>query len=75
LGNELAADVYVIAATKGSKIQYWAVAAPQYRALAEGQRLLAPGWHATLTSRRLTPKEVAELKMRANSVRELKFIP
>jgi len=67
--------VYVVAATKGGETRYWAAAVPQHRAVDEVQRQLAHGWRVILTDRRLTPEDIAELKIRSNSVQELNFIP
>jgi hypothetical protein len=67
--------VYVVAVTNGSETRYWAAAVPQHRALDEVQRKLAAGWRALLTDRRLTPEQIAELKIGSNSVQELTFIP
>ncbi len=67
--------IYVVAATKGGETRYWAAAVPQHRAVDEVQRQLPPGWRAILTDRRLAPEQIAELKIRSNSVRELNFFP
>jgi hypothetical protein len=75
MANEWSGDVYVIVATQGRKTEYWATAVPQHRALDEVQRLLPEGWRAALSRRQLTPEKIAELMMRAGSVRQLKFIP
>jgi hypothetical protein len=67
--------VYVVAAAKGGETRYWAAAVPQHRAVDEVARQLANGWHLTLTDRHLTPEQIAELKIRSNTVQELHFIP
>jgi hypothetical protein len=67
--------VYVLAATKGGETRYWAAAVPQHRAVDEVARQLADGWHVILTDRHLTPEQIAELKIRSNTARELTFIP
>ncbi len=67
--------IYVIAATKGSETRYWAAAVPQHHAVDAVHRQLADGWRVILTDRRLTPEQIAELKIRSNTVQELSFIP
>jgi hypothetical protein len=67
--------VYVVAAAKGGETRYWAAAVPQHCAVDEVARQLANGWHLTLTDRHLTPEQIAELKIRSNTVQELNFIP
>jgi hypothetical protein len=67
-------DVYVVAATKGKRTEYWAAAVPQYRALDEVERLLPFGWRAALSRRHLAPEMISDLKMRAGSVRQLKSV-
>jgi hypothetical protein len=75
MGNEYAGGIYIVVATKEGHRQYWAAAVPRERVLEE-VRLQAPhGWTLALTDRRLTPKQVVELKMRPNSVRQLKEAP
>jgi hypothetical protein len=75
MSDEWDGDVYVVAATKGTKIKYWAAAVPQHRALAEVQRHLQLGWRASLSRRQLTRQMAADLKMRNGSIRQLKFEP
>ena len=68
MGTEHAGGIYVIVATEGAKTRYWAAAVPASDAI-EAVWLLAPvGWTLRVTTRRLTPKRVADLKMRPNSV-------
>ncbi|MGB6659538.1 MAG: hypothetical protein WBE90_10705 [Xanthobacteraceae bacterium] len=73
MSDEWSGDVYVIAATNGRKIEYWAAAVPQHRALAEVQSLLRSGWRASLSRRQLTRQMISDLKMRDGSIRQLKF--
>ncbi|MGB6940633.1 MAG: hypothetical protein WBE14_29045, partial [Xanthobacteraceae bacterium] len=75
MSDEWDGDVYVVAATKGKQIEYWAVAVPRHRALAEVQSLLQSGWRASLSRRQLTRQMITDLKMRNGSVRQLKFEP
>jgi hypothetical protein len=57
MSDEWDGDVYVVVATKGKKTEYWAVAVPRHRALAEVQKQLLPGWRAALSRRQLTRHE------------------
>jgi hypothetical protein len=75
MSDEWDGDVYVVVATKGKKIEHWAVAAPRHRALAEVQKQLLPGWRAALSRRLLTRQMISDLKMRNGSIRQLKFEP
>jgi hypothetical protein len=75
MSDEWDGDVYVVVATKGKRTEYWAVAAPRHRALAEVQSLLQSGWRASLSRRQLTRQMITDLKMRNGSVRRLKFEP
>ena len=75
MGNKLVGDVYIVAATKDSRIDYWAVATRREDAVGAVQRLLAPEWKVTLTERRITPKQVAVLHLSPNGVRKLRYVP
>jgi hypothetical protein len=75
MGSEYAGGIHVIVATKDDKTEYWAAAFPKSRSLEEVRKLVAPGWRLTLTDKRLTRQQAAELNMRAYSVRQLKFVP
>jgi hypothetical protein len=75
MGNEYAGGIYVIQATKDGRIEYWAAAVPRDKAIEAVSEQMAPGWKLVLTERRLTPGKIAALRMRANSVRLLKFVP
>ena len=75
MSDEWDGDVYVVAATRRNKTEYWAVAVPQHRALAEVQKQLLPGWRAALSRRLLTRQMISDLKMRNGSIRQLKFEP
>jgi hypothetical protein len=65
--------IYVVATSKGNMTVYWAAAMPQAEAVAAVEQRLPPGWTAILTNRRLTPDEIASLKLRPGGVRQLKF--
>jgi hypothetical protein len=70
--NTSAAGIYVIAATKGSEVEYWAAAAPRDQALDAVQLMLAPGWTASaVTERNVTPDQVAALNLHPGDVRKL----
>ena len=71
MDNEYVGDVYVVAATKDGATEYWAAAVPQANALAEVGKS-APGWQLTLTNRRLSPDQIAELEMQPDRVQKLK---
>jgi len=70
--NPRVGGIYVVAATKDNKTEFWAAAVRRGDALAAVQQLLAPGWTAaTIMDWRLTPERVAALKIRTNDVRKL----
>ena len=71
MGNALAGGIYVIAATKDGKREYWVAATIREEAVAAVQRELPPGWIATISDRRLTLQTIKNLKLRPNSVRKL----
>ncbi len=75
MGNAFAGRIYVVAATRDGQNEFWAAATPRKTSAADVQQLLPNGWMAVATGRRLTPEKVAELNMRANSVRKLKQVP
>jgi hypothetical protein len=68
--------IYVVAATKDNKTEFWAAATGRSAALATVQRLLAPGWTATtIMDWRLPSERVVALKLPANGVRKLSDSP
>ena len=71
--NTLAEGIYVVATSKGNMTVYWAAATDQAEAVATVQQRLPPGWTAVLTDRRLTPDEIASLKLSPGGVRQLRF--
>ena len=75
MAEEWDGDVYLVVAIKGKKTEYWAVAVPRHRALAEAQKQLLRGWRAILSGRQLTRQMISDLKMRNGSIRRLKFEP
>jgi hypothetical protein len=75
MGNEYAGGIYIVVATKDGHREYWAAAVPRERVLEEVRLQVPHGWALALTDRRLTLKQMAELKIRPNSVRKLKEVP
>ena len=73
--NTFAGGIQVVVAIKDRDIEYWAAATLREAAASTVQQLLAPGWTATLTDRRLTTKQVASLNLRLGGVRKLKYTP
>lgn len=71
MGNEYAGGIHVVAVTRDDKTEYWAVATRESEAVSTVQALLAPGWKASLTNRRLSTDQVAALKLRPGGVRQL----
>jgi hypothetical protein len=71
MGNERAVGIHVVMAAKDGKVEYWAAAVRQSRALEAVRQHIAPGWRLILTQHRLRPALAEELKMRTNSVRQL----
>jgi hypothetical protein len=71
--NTFAGGVYVVETTKGREIEYWAAATPRDAALSAVEQMLAPGWTAKrITARHLPPDQIAELSIKAGTVRKLK---
>lgn len=73
--NRWRGDVFIVAATKDSQTEYWVAATRREEAVAAVQQLLAPGWTATLTDRRISPAQVAVLHLSQNYVRKLRYVP
>jgi hypothetical protein len=73
--NTFAGSVYVLAATRGAEVEYWAVATRREAAVWTVQDLVAPGWTAALTDRCLSHEQVVELKLRPNGACKLKYVP
>jgi hypothetical protein len=72
MGNEYAGGVHVVAATKDGKTEYWAATTLRVDAIVAVRHVIGPGWTLALTERRLTPEQIAALKMHPNSVCQLK---
>jgi hypothetical protein len=73
MAESLGDSVYVVATSKGNMTVYWAAATKQAEAVTTVQQRIPPGWTAILTDRRLTPDQVASLRLRPGGVRQLKF--
>jgi hypothetical protein len=75
MSNTYAGGIYLVAATKDELTEYWAAATPRDEAIDTISSQLGPGWSLILLDQRLRPEMVAELDMRANSIRKLKRYP
>jgi hypothetical protein len=75
MGNERVGGIYVVAATKNGRTEYWAAATTRGEAVAAVERELVAGWNVTLTNHRLTPQRMRTLKLRPNGVHRLKGAP
>jgi hypothetical protein len=68
---EYAGGIYVVAATKDGKTEYWAAATPREHAVDEVRKALDPGWNASFTERRIAKETMRDLNMQRLSVRKL----
>ena len=73
--NRWIVAVHIVAATKDSLTEYWVAATRREEAVAAVQQLLEPGWAASITDRRISPRQAAVLHLRPNDVRKLRYIP
>ena len=73
--KEYAGAVYIVAASKEAKTEYWVAVTPPNEAVLAVQLLLGPTWKVTLTNRRLTPTQRADLNLRLDDVRRLPPLP
>jgi hypothetical protein len=71
MGNAPVGGIYVVQAKKDDKIEYWAAATIQEKAVAAVEKALGPGWTVILTDRRLTGQRLSKLRMRLNAVQKL----
>jgi hypothetical protein len=71
MSNALGGGIYVVAATKDGKTEYWAAATVRAEAVAAVERQLTSEWTVTLTDRRLTSQKIKALKLRPNAVCQL----
>ena len=71
MGNALVGGVYVVQAKRGDKMEYWAAATIQEKAVAAVEKELGPGWTVILTDRRLTGQRLSKLRMRPNTAQKL----
>ena len=72
MGNTYAGGVYIVIATRGDETEYWAAATPRGVAVSTVQQMLATGWTASLSERRLPLERVMELRLKKNDVEKLK---
>jgi hypothetical protein len=75
MGKEYLGAVYVVAASKEGKTEYWVAATPLKEAVVAVQLVLGPTWKVALTDRRLTLSQRAELNLRLDDVRRLPPFP
>jgi hypothetical protein len=68
-------DIHVVVATDGRWHRYWAVASTREQALETVARFIPSGYEARLTHLRLTPAQVAVLKLRTGEAKELMYQP
>lgn len=73
MGDRLAADIYIVAASQNGVTKYWAARTRRDEAVAAVLQQLAPGWTATLTVMRITTEDAERLKLPSNGVRQLTF--
>jgi hypothetical protein len=73
MGNTFAGGIQVVLVTNRGERRYWAAAVSRERAVEAVLEIAPPGSTGTLTDRHLTPEQAAELKLRPNGVRELKY--
>jgi hypothetical protein len=71
MGNVLVGGIYVVQATKGHQVEYWAAATIREKAVAAVEKELGGGWTLVLTDRRLTGQRLSRLGLRPNSVQRL----
>jgi hypothetical protein len=70
---EYAGNLYVVAATKDGKTDYWVASSSREEAVATVQRIVEPGWRVSLTERRISPKQATALKLHVEGVRARKL--
>jgi hypothetical protein len=75
MGRAYATAIYVVAASKGGKTDYWVAATSPKEATTAVQLFVGPAWRVRLTNRRLTPAQLAELNLGPDDVRRLNPIP
>jgi hypothetical protein len=72
MGSTFLGGIYVVAATKDGKTDYWVAATRREDAVIAVELLLGPGWTVALTDRRVSPQQIDALKLRPNGVCQLK---
>jgi hypothetical protein len=75
MGDIFEDEIYVVVARGNGESEFWAVATPRERALAEVRQHLPLGWIIAFTEHCLTPHEAAALGLRPNGVRKLRCAP
>jgi hypothetical protein len=75
MGKASVGAVYVVAASKDGKTEYWAAATSAKDATTAVQLAVGPAWEVRLTNRRLMPNQLAELNLRPDDVRRLTPLP
>jgi hypothetical protein len=71
MGNVLVGGIYFVQAKKDDKVEYWAAATMQGKAVAAVEKELGPGWTVTLTDRRLTGQRCSGCgQQRAKAVKQ-----
>ncbi len=66
--NALMGGIYVVAAVKDGRTEYWAAATVREDAVPAVRREVPPGTEVFLTDRRLTPQKIKALRLRPNAV-------
>jgi hypothetical protein len=75
MGKLYAGGIYVVAAAKNGKTEYWVAATSPKEATAAVQLVVGPSWKTRLINRRLTPAQVAELSLQPDDVRRVGPLP
>jgi hypothetical protein len=71
MGDESISAIYVLQARKGGRIEYWAAATIQDKAVEAVRKRLDSSWAVTLTNKRLSSRRLSALKMGPNRVQRL----
>jgi len=64
MGKLYAGGIYVVAASKHGRTEYWVAATSPKQATGAFQLVVGPTWNIKLLNRRLTPTQFAELDLR-----------
>jgi hypothetical protein len=71
MGKLYAGGIYVVAASKDQKTEYWVAATSPKQATGAVQPVAGPTWNIKLLNRRLTPTQLAELNLRPDDMRRI----